>query len=125
MIIGLGLDMAQISRIARVYKRFGARFVKRCFTGQEASLCLARIHPENALALRFAAKEACAKALGLGMRGLNWQDMEVGHDEAGKPLLSLHGKALERMNQLGATHCHISLSDDGQYAVAVVIMEKN
>lgn len=125
MIIGLGLDIAKIDRIEKAWQRFGQRFIERCFTEYEAQLCLRRRKPASALAMRFAAKEACSKALGLGMRGLGWLEMEMRHDEKGKPYLCLYGRALKRMRELGATHCFVSTTDDGEYASAVAIMERN
>ena len=125
MIIGIGIDLAKIERIEKAWKRFGQRFVERCFTDYEARLCLSRNRPASALAMRFAAKEACSKALGLGMRGLAWREMEMRHDERGKPYLCLYGRALRRMGELGATHSSVSTTDDGDYAAAVAIMEKN
>ena len=125
MIIGLGIDLAKIDRIEKAWQRFGQRFIERCFTEYEATLCLSRPRPAGALAMRFAAKEACSKALGLGMQGVGWREMEMRHDERGKPYLQLHGRALKRMQDLGATHSYVSTTDDGEYASAVAIMERN
>ncbi len=125
MIIGLGIDLAKIERIERVWRRFGQRFIDRCFTEYESRLCLSRPRPASALAMRFAAKEACSKALGLGMRGLGWREMEMRHDERGKPCLCLYGRALARMRELGANSSYVSTTDDGDYAAAVAIMERN
>jgi holo-[acyl-carrier protein] synthase len=125
MLIGLGIDLASIERIGRVWRKFGVRFIERCFTEYEAGLCLSRPRPAGALAMRFAAKEACSKSLGLGMRGLGWREMEVRHNSQGKPYLCLYGRAEQRMRELGATDSFISMSDDGAYAVAVAIMERN
>lgn len=123
MIKGLGLDLADVKRIGRAYERFGRRFLERCFTPEEAAVCLSRSDVAGALAMRFAAKEAFSKAAGLGMRGLAWREIEVIHDERGKPDLRLHGRALARMAELDATISHISLTDDGGVAAAVVVLE--
>jgi holo-[acyl-carrier protein] synthase len=124
MIIGVGLDIAQVERVEQAWQRHGARFIERCFTKDEADEALARPRPGQALAMRFAAKEAFSKAAGLGMRGLAWREIEVVHDKRGKPSLVLHGRAREWMDDNGATGCHLSLSDDGGIAAAVVILER-
>lgn len=124
MIAGLGLDLAEVERIAAAWQRFGQRFLGRCFTPAEAALCLSRPRPAAALALRFAAKEAFAKAAGLGMRGLAWREIEVVHDARGKPGLVLHGRALAWARQQGVEGMFLSLSDEGDYAAAVVVLEK-
>jgi holo-[acyl-carrier protein] synthase len=123
MIIGVGLDIAQVVRVERAWRRFGQRFIGRLFTPAEAAEALARANPAQALAMRFAAKEAFSKAIGLGMRGLNWRDIEVVHDKRGKPSLALHGRAKSILHENGATNCHLSLSDDGGLAAAVVVLE--
>jgi holo-[acyl-carrier protein] synthase len=125
MVIGLGVDLASIERVERVWRKFGARFLERCFTEYEAELCLSRPRPAGALAMRFAAKEACSKSLGLGMQGLSWREMEVRHDHKGKPYLCLYGRAEKRMRDIGATGSLVSMSDDGGYAVAIAIIERN
>ncbi|KMY67300.1 hypothetical protein AAU61_10610 [Desulfocarbo indianensis] len=124
MILGVGLDIVQVSRLERVWRRHGERFVKRCFTEAEAAEALARPQPAQALAMRFAAKEAFAKAAGLGMRGLGWREIEVAHDERGKPYLVLHGRARRWLLDNGASAWHLSLSDDAGLAAAVVVLEK-
>ncbi len=125
MIIGVGLDIAQVERVERAWQRFGERFIQRCFTEAEAAEALARANPAQALAMRFAAKEAFSKAIGLGMRGLAWREIEVVHDERGKPSLLLHGRASRLLKDQGATNCFVSLSDDGGLAAAVVVLEKS
>jgi holo-[acyl-carrier protein] synthase len=124
MLCGLGLDLVETPRIARALERFGRRFLQRCFTEAETALCLARPHPPRALALRFAAKEAFSKAAGLGMRGLSWREIEVVHDQRGKPGLALHGRAREWARAQEITGIFVSLTDDGDYAAAVVALEK-
>lgn len=123
MIKGLGLDLARVSRVDEAWQRFGQRFLARCFTPAEAAACLKRPRPAQAFAMRFAAKEAFAKAAGLGMRGLAWTEIEVTGDALGKPLLVLHGRARDWAAAQGIAACHLSLSDDGDYAAAVVVLE--
>ncbi len=98
--------------------------MNRCFSSDESRQCLKRAHPAAALAMRFAAKEAFAKAAGLGMRGLGWREIEVVHDARGKPSLSLHGRAGDWARQNGVTASFVSLSDESDYAAAVVVLEK-
>ncbi|MFH1034032.1 MAG: holo-ACP synthase [Pseudomonadota bacterium] len=123
MIRGLGLDLARVSRVHQAWQRFGQRFLERCFTPAEIAACLQRPRPAQALALRFAAKEAFAKATGLGMRGLGWTEIEVISDSLGKPGLLLHGRARQWAAEQGVVACLLSLSDDGDYAAAVVVLE--
>ncbi|WP_338604417.1 holo-ACP synthase [Desulfoferula mesophila] len=124
MIVGIGLDLAEVGRIEASLERFGRRFLERCFTPEERQTCLARPRPASALAMRFAAKEAFSKAAGLGMRGLGWREIEVVHDPKGKPSLRLHGRALAWMEANGVQASHISLTDEGGFAAAVVVLEK-
>lgn len=123
MIRGLGLDLARVARVHEAWQRFGQRFLDRCFTPDEAAACLKRPRPAQALAARFAAKEAFAKAAGLGLRGLAWTEIEVISDALGKPSLALHGRARAWAAAQGVTSWHLSLSDDGDYAAAVVVLE--
>jgi len=123
MVIGLGIDLAKAPRVAAALARFGQRFVNRCFTPGEAALCQSRPDPAAAFAMRFAAKEAFAKAAGLGMRGLAWREIEVVHDQRGKPSLVLHGRALAWAREHKLAASHLSLTDDGEYAAAVVVLE--
>lgn len=125
MIVGIGLDLAEVARIESALERFGARFFERCFTSGERKICLSRPRPASALAMRFAAKEAFSKAAGLGMRGLAWREIEVVHDPRGKPSLVLHGRALAWMRANGVQASHISLTDEGGFAAAVVVLEKS
>ncbi|CAO0824474.1 holo-(acyl-carrier-protein) synthase [Desulfarculales bacterium] len=123
MIRGLGLDLARVSRVEEAWRRFGQRFLERCFTSAEIAACLERPRPSQALATRFAAKEAFAKATGLGLRGIAWTDIEVQNDDLGKPGLVLNGRTRAWMAAQGIAVCHLSLSDDGDYAAAVVVLE--
>lgn len=124
MILGIGVDMVRIARIDRLVRRWGVRFVDRVFTPLERDTCFKRASPESALALRFAAKEAFSKAVGLGMRsGMRWRDIEVFHHETGRPDLHLTGVAREECSRRGVARVHVTLSDEGEYGIAVVILE--
>jgi holo-[acyl-carrier protein] synthase len=124
MIYGIGVDLVKISRIEDVLKRWGDRFLHRVFTEAEAEICLKRAFPPSAFALRFAAKEAFSKALGLGMRGgLRWRDIEVFHFPGGRPGLRPLGRALEICRERKIGGYHLSLSDEVDYGVAMVVLE--
>ncbi len=124
MIRGVGIDLVEIGRMERAIERWGQRFLERIFSPAEINLCLKRHRPGSCLALRFAAKEAFAKALGLGIRGgLVWRDIEVVHDELGKPGLRLKNRAQELLGSVGAERTWLSLSDESTIAVAVVVLE--
>ncbi|MEN9855811.1 MAG: hypothetical protein RL186_595 [Pseudomonadota bacterium] len=128
MIIGIGSDLCRIDRIAAVLGRHGARFENRCFTPIEQARARRRPGQEaDAYAKRFAAKEACAKALGTGMRaGIAWRDMGVVNLPSGQPSMVLTGGALARLQFLTPTgyegQVHLSLSDDDPYAMAFVVI---
>ena len=126
MIYGIGVDLVQIHRMSRVLERWGDRFMKRVFTPGEIELCLKRAFPPSAFALRFAAKEAFAKAMGLGMTGgMIWRDIEVFHDPRGKPGLKVQGKSARTCDETGITDIHLSLTDEKEYAIAMVVLESN
>ena len=119
------MDLVSIRRMEKVVLTWGDRFIKRVFTDQEARICRRRPAPHAAFALRFAAKEAFSKALGLGMRrGIRWRDIEVFNDPSGKPGLRLFGVAADICREKGITVIHLSLSDDGDYGIAMVVMER-
>ena len=124
MIRGIGVDIVKVDRIEQAVERWGYRFLKRIFTAAEIERCQQRARPAQCLALRFAAKEAFAKALGLGMRqGLRWRDIEVVHDHLGKPNLLLHNQAQRLLEAMEASRTWLSLSDEREYALAVVVLE--
>jgi len=124
MIRGIGVDIVNVDRIEKAVERWGHRFLNRIFTAAEIERCEQRARPAQCLALRFAAKEAFAKALGLGMReGLRWRDIEVVHDHLGKPGLLLHHKAEKLLKSMEANKTWLSLSDERQSALAVVVIE--
>jgi holo-[acyl-carrier protein] synthase len=124
MIRGIGIDIVKVDRIEQAVERWGYRFLKRIFTAAEIERCQQRARPAQCLALRFAAKEAFAKALGLGMRkGLRWRDIEVVHDHLGKPGLLLHNQAQRLLEAMEARRTWVSLSDEREAALAVVVLE--
>ncbi len=124
MIRGIGVDIVKVDRIEQAVERWGYRFLKRIFTAAEIERCQKRARPAQCLALRFAAKEAFAKALGLGMRkGLRWRDIEVVHDHLGKPDLLLHNQAQRLLEAVEASRTWLSLSDERESALAVVVLE--
>ena len=124
MIYGNGIDIIDINRINRVIDKYGSRFKKRCFSISEIERSDKRLNSVESYAKRYAAKEACAKALGTGLaRGVFWKDIEVENNQFGKPFIILHGKAkeiLENMNTKSNTKIEISLSDEKKYAIANV-----
>jgi len=125
MIFGTGIDIIKIERIEKVIKRWGDRFINRVFTQDESTFCFKRVSPYPAFALRFAAKEAFSKALGTGMKkGVAWRDIEVFHFKSGKPGLKIYGKSLALCQKEEITSFHVSLSDEEEYGVAMVILEK-
>lgn len=123
MIVGLGVDIVELERIARMFRRFGGKFAEKILAPAE----LERLPGEPAafLASRFAAKEAAVKALGTGFRdGISPCEIEVCSDPLGKPELVFHGAALERLREVGAVRAHLSLSHGRESAVAVVVLER-
>ena len=124
MIYGIGIDLVRIERMERVIGRWGDRFIHRIFTQKEKTFCFKRTSPFSAFALRFAAKEAFSKAIGLGMRkGIKWREIEIFNDPSGKPGLALHGTSLKICRKKGIARIHLSLSDEGAYAAAIVVLE--
>ena len=106
MIFGIGVDLIKIPRIAAVLARFGDRFKNRVYTPQEISSCESRGHPVNCYALRFAAKEAFSKALGVGLRrhGIRWQEVEVVPFPTGRPDLKVNGRAAQLCEEHGIAY---------------------
>ncbi len=124
MIVGIGTDLVYIPRISQVFERWGDRFTGRIFCEEEMLYCMKHRDPSATLAIRFAAKEACSKALGTGMRdGIVWRQMCVVHEDSGKPVLHLSGAARRRAAAMGALRWHISLTHEYEYAHAIVILE--
>lgn len=124
MIIAIGIDIIEIARVEEVFSRQGERFRKRVFTEIEIEYCERRASRMSSYAARFAAKEAAMKALGTGWsNGVRWRDIEVVRGETGAPALRLHGRALERLGEIGARRAHLSLTHSEQIAMAEVILE--
>ena len=124
MIFGTGIDIVEISRFERFVRENNEALLNRLFTPHEREYCAVRRRSAQHYALRFAAKESFLKALGTGLRdGLSWRDMEVVNDPAGKPSLELSGRAAELFRQNGLTRSFLSLSHDGNFAIASVILE--
>jgi holo-[acyl-carrier protein] synthase len=113
-----GIDIVELDRVARVLGRHPERFLARVYTPAEVAHCRGRV-PE--LAVRFAAKEATMKALGTGIRGVAWRDIEVLPNRRGKPLLRLHGTAAARAAAIGFVEADITLTHAREYAAAVVV----
>ncbi len=127
MIIGLGSDLCDARRIAKTIDRHGERFLNRIFTATERAKAERRANAVETYAKRFAAKEACAKALGTGLRaGVFWRDMGVVNLPSGRPTMKLTGGALKRLeSMLPAGHearIDVSLTDEGPLAQAIVII---
>ena len=128
MILGIGTDLCDIRRIEKTLERFGNRFLQRLFSQSERAKALRRSNPAASLAQSFAAKEACAKALGTGFRhGVFWRDMVVSNLPTGQPYMKITGGALARMQKLtpaGMTsQAFVSQSDEYPMANAIVIIE--
>lgn len=124
MIISIGIDIVEISRIEDTFTRQGERFRRRVFTDAERDYCESQSAKFASYAARFAAKEAVMKALGTGWTdGVAFREIEVTRNEKGTPSLVLTGRALERMREIGASRTHLSLSHSGNMAIAQVILE--
>lgn len=128
MIVGIGTDLCDIRRIETVIDKFGDRFLNRVFTAKERAYCDPKSAPAASYAKRFAAKEAVAKALSGAKTGhLRWRDVEVSNDPSGRPVITLHAQAKQRLENLTpqgmSAHIHLSLTDDYPYAQAFVISE--
>ncbi len=123
MILGLGIDLIETSRIEESLARFGDRFLQRVFLPDEISYCMKMKFPARHLAARFAAKEAASKAFGAGIgHALGWKDLEVGRRHHGEPFLILHGKGAELADRKGVKGSHISLTHHESTAAAAVVL---
>jgi len=124
MILGTGIDIIEVARIASSYEKFGDRFLNRILLSAETGYCLLHRNPAPFLAARFAAKEAISKAFGTGIGAeLGWQDMEIRRHESGEPFVVLHGKGAELFEARNAKRLHVSLSHTENYAAATAILE--
>jgi holo-[acyl-carrier protein] synthase len=124
MILGTGIDIIEVTRIAASYEKFGERFVNRILLPDEIAYCRSHKNPAPFLAARFAAKEAISKAFGTGIgAALSWQDMEVRRKESGEPYVVLYGKGEQLFAARNAKRLLISLSHTANYAAAMAILE--
>lgn len=124
MIVGVGVDLVAIGRIRRMLARWQERFLRRVFTPHELGYALGRRDPAEHLAARFAAKEATLKALGTGLSmGVRWREMEVRRARGARPTLALSGRVRALADARGVRAWHVSLTHDGDYALAQVIAE--
>ena len=124
MILGIGIDIIEVSRIAASHEKFGERFLKRILHPGEIAYCLSHRRPAPFLAARFAAKEAVSKAFGTGIGAqLGWQDIEVCRKETGEPFIVLYENGQKLLQSRGARAMLISLSHTETYASAVAILE--
>jgi len=124
MIVGMGVDIAEVPRIGQSIERFGARFLERIFTSGEMRYCDPKANRVERYAARFAAKEAAMKALGTGWNhGVRWVDCEVVRMPGGRPTMAFHGKAAEFAAKLGVKNTALSISHTADQAIAQVILE--
>lgn len=124
MIVGTGIDIAEVHRIRESIERFGDRFLHRVFTDGEIRYCESKANRVERYAARFAAKEAAMKALGTGWAGgVRWRDCEVSRMPGGRPTIVFHGKAAEFAAKLGMKNAALSMSHTAEQAIAQVILE--
>ena len=124
MIVGMGIDITEVSRIAAAIERHGERFLHRVFTPAEIRYCESKKNRYERYAARFAAKEATMKAIGTGWRhGVAWKEIEVGREPGGRPTLHLTGRVKQHADNLGMHHASISLTHTEETAMAQVILE--
>jgi holo-[acyl-carrier protein] synthase len=124
MILGTGIDIVEVPRVAAAIERFRERFLNRIFTKAEIAYCDSKHNRVERYAARFAAKEAAMKAIGTGLsHGVTWRDVEVGREPGGRPTVVFHGKAAEIALRMGARRVSLSLSHTEQNAIAHVMLE--
>ncbi|MFZ5874810.1 MAG: holo-ACP synthase [Nitrospirota bacterium] len=123
-IVGIGIDLVRISRVRETLGRWADRFLARVLSQDESTYCRTRLDPAPHVAARFAAKEAAMKALGVGWAGASWREFEVVNMPSGQPVLRVSGRAAQRMATLGADTAFVSLTHDGDYAAAQVILSR-
>jgi holo-[acyl-carrier protein] synthase len=124
MLVGTGIDLIEVPRIAQSIERYGERFLSRIFTDEEIAYCRARAASAESFAARFAAKEAGAKALGTGIQhGVSWKELEVRRAPGQRPTLHLTGRARAIAGQLGVRHVSLSLTHTATLAMASVHLE--
>jgi len=124
MIIGTGIDIVEVPRVAQAIQRFGKRFTERIFTEAEIRYCESKANFAERFAARFAAKEAALKAIGTGWKlGVTWRDVEVQRVPGGRPTIAFSGVAAQFAQRLGMNRASLSLSHTAQHAIAQVILE--
>jgi holo-[acyl-carrier protein] synthase len=124
MIVGTGIDVVEVPRVAAAIERFGNRFLQRIFTQGEIRYCQSKANRVERFAARFAAKEAGMKALGTGWNhGVRWRDVEVQRQPGGRPTIVFHGVAARFAEKLGSNHAALSLTHTAAEAIAHVILE--
>jgi len=124
MIVGTGVDLAEVDRIEAAISRFGLRFIERVYTPLEIAYVERKANKYERYAARFAAKEAGMKAIGTGWNfGVRWQDFEVANLPSGRPTLRLHGKAWEFAEKLGVRHIALSITHTKSMSLAYVVLE--
>ena len=124
MLIGTGVDLIEVERIAHSIERFGERFLRRVYTDHEIAYCRRSRASAESFAARFAAKEAGAKALGTGIsRGVTWNEFQVARNPGGRPVLELRGRAALLARELGVRTISLSLTHTASLAMATVMME--
>lgn len=116
--VAIGIDIIEVDRVRKVYEHHGDRFLKRVFTEAEVLQCRGKA---NRLAGRFAAKEAISKALGTGLHGVAWREMEVVQLRSGRPTVTLHGNAKRRAQLLGISAFDVSIADLKDFSIAVAV----
>jgi holo-[acyl-carrier protein] synthase len=125
MIYGIGIDLVKVIRVKEALERWGERFQNKVFTPGEVRYCMQKKNPSPNFAARFAAKEAFVKALGIGIRrGVHWKDIEVQRGSLGRPVLKLNGRAVEICQKERIEGLFLSLTHDGDYSGAIVVLEK-
>jgi holo-[acyl-carrier protein] synthase len=124
MIVGLGIDIAEVDRIESAIRRYGERFLKRIFTASEVAYCQSKANSFERFAGRFAAKEAAMKAIGTGWkRGVKWRDFEVVREPSGRPSIRFSGVAAGFAERLGTKRALLSITHTAAQAIAQVILE--
>ncbi|MEN6330377.1 MAG: holo-ACP synthase [Smithella sp.] len=125
MICGIGIDLVENDRMARIIARWGSKFLQRVFSEEEIKYCAKHVQAEINYGARFAAKESFLKALGMGLgMGIKLKEIEVVHDIKGKPELVLHGGAKSQIEKRNIDKIHLSLTHTRNYATAIVLLEK-
>ena len=124
MILGTGIDLAEVARIRAAIEKHGDRFVKRIYTANEIAYVARKANKFERFAARFAAKEAGMKAIGTGWRhGITWHDFEVTNLKSGRPTITFHGVAARVAERMGVKHAHLSLTHTAEYGQAFLILE--